>query len=483
MKYFSRSTFFLVIVALLSFTVRLYKITNPVLDWHAFRQADTASVTREYVKNGIDLLHPKYQDISNIASKLDNPAGYRMVEFPIINAAIATIIRFLPGLDVVMTSRLMAILASMVTLGGLYFLSFKYSGRQAAMWTAIWFGLLPFAVYYSRTVLPEPFLVGALTASLAFFYAFGQQKKWLYLLLSLLTLTLALLLKPFVLFFLPVYLAIYLTQSGYKSKTLTIGLLSLGLALIPLFLWRQWIMQFPSGIPSSDWLFNGNGIRLRPAWWRWLGYERMFKIILGGLGVIPILTAGYKLKKTELIFYGSWVLGFVAYLVIIATGNVQHDYYQYLGVPIICLLLGRGSSVLLRWTKQKFKSSRLAYGLLGLIVIGTVFLSGQKVKGYFLINHWEYQKAGRAVDALLPPDALVIAPAMGDTQFLYQTNRKGWPVGFEIESKINLGATHYVTTTMDDEARRLEASFFTVQKTPDYLILDLTRPNPDERTR
>jgi hypothetical protein len=41
-------------------------------------------------------------------------------------------------------------------------------------------------------------------------------------------------------------------------------------------------------------------------------------------------------------------------------------------------------------------------------------------------------------------DAKVIAPYMGDTAFLFQTNRTGWPIGFEIDKKIAEGAQYYV---------------------------------------
>ena len=89
-------------------------------------------------------------------------------------------------------------------------------------------------------------------------------------------------------------------------------------------------------------------------------------------------------------------------------------------------------------------------------------------------SFWEYVKAGKKVDELAPVDARVIAPAMGDTIFLFQTKRVGWPIGFDIQNKINLGATIYVTTSMDDEAKELELEYKTIEKTKDYLMLDLT---------
>ena len=83
-------TFFLILIA--GFVVRLYRFDNPIADWHSWRQADTSAVSRNFVQNGFDLLHPKFEDISNVPSGLDNPNGYRFVEFPIYNAFQAGII-------------------------------------------------------------------------------------------------------------------------------------------------------------------------------------------------------------------------------------------------------------------------------------------------------------------------------------------------------------------------------------------------------
>lgn len=50
------------IVLILGLFLRLYRLDSPVADWHSHRQADTASVTRIFSQNGIDLLHPRYHD-------------------------------------------------------------------------------------------------------------------------------------------------------------------------------------------------------------------------------------------------------------------------------------------------------------------------------------------------------------------------------------------------------------------------------------
>jgi hypothetical protein len=474
----------LTILLLTALTARLYRVDNPVLDWHAFRQADTASVTNQYVKHGVDLLRPHYHDLSNIQSGQENPEGWRMVEFPLINGLLALLLRALPSLPLELTGRLISILASLGSLTFLYLLVKKITKSKSAAWlSGFFFALLPYSIYYSRVILPEPFMLLFSLGSLYFFTIALDLKKtftsWQWL-TSAILLSLASLLKPFVLFLAPVY-ATLLWQNKTRKRWSPWWLVYLAIALMPLWWWRGWIEQFPSGIPASDWLFNGNGIRFRPAWFRWIFYERMTKLILGFGGV---LLAGIGLllsdRKTKAVLW-AWSLGLLAFISVLATGNVQHDYYQVIFIPLLSACLGLGTWQVWRQLKLRIvdQASRFWGQVgLGLLILASLGFSWQQVAGYFNVNHWEYQAAGRAVDRLTPSDAKVIAPAFGDTQFLFQTNRTGWPIGFEIEDKINQGATHYVTTSWDDEARRLAETYAIIEKNDLFVILDLTVKQP-----
>lgn len=481
-------SYFLLVVLGVALLLRLYRITNPVADWHAFRQADTASVTREYVKaKTVDILRPQYQDLSNIQSGHDNLAGYRMVEFPFINAFLASILRIFPQLDLVIFSRLASVFISLGTLVCLYLLVRNLSGERVARASALAFAILPYSLYYSRVILPEPYLLFFSTLSLWQFDQYWRRQKPFSLLISLFALILAALLKPFVAFLGLVYLALLWQHRAVRPwRDWRLYLYPI-LAFLPLLLWRRWILQFPSGIAVSDWLFNSNGIRFRPAWFRWLFYERLTKLFLGFFGWFFFLSNLTK-KSHDLEVYAAWWLGILLYFSVIATGNVQHDYYQNLALPIICISLGRGAVFLKDLLDKKLRSNPTLQNRLSnqqfqqaswtfLLVVASLswLFAWQQVKGYYNINHYEYIEAGKAVDQLTPADSKVIAPAMGDTQFLFQTNRRGWPIGFEIEDKIAKGATVYVSTTYDDEARTLEQKYATIQKTDKYIILDLTK--------
>ena len=174
----------------MAFLLRLYRINNPVADWHAFRQADTASVTREYLKaDRIDILRPQYHDLSNIQSGLDNPEGYRMVEFPFVNAFLASIFKIFPSWDLVFFSRLSSVFISLGTIFCLYFLVKDISDKKTAELTALIYAILPYSIYYSRVILPEPYFLFFSTLSLWRFNSYLRNKKISAYLMSALSLS------------------------------------------------------------------------------------------------------------------------------------------------------------------------------------------------------------------------------------------------------------------------------------------------------
>ena len=108
-------------------------------------------------------------------------------------------------------------------------------------------------------------------------------------------------------------------------------------------------------------------------------------------------------------------------------------------------------------------------------IVLMLFLSWYDIQGYYQVNNSTMVEAGKVADAILPKDAKVIAPYNGDTAFLYQTRRSGWPIGYSIDEKIKDGATHYVTVVYDDEARALEKQYTVLAKTDKYLIIQLSK--------
>lgn len=453
-----KGKFILIGIIVLAFVVRLYRLNFPLADWHSWRQADTAAVSRRYLDEGINLLYPRYDDLSSIPSGRENPQGWRFVEFPLYNGLHTLVSKIFPVFSFEVWGRL---LSNLISLGSLYFLYLivkKLLDKKTALFSAFFFAFLPFNIYYSRTILPEPVMV---FFSLTFIYFFvcwiesvGKKASLVNLGLFSLFLSLAILTKPFVVFLgLPL---LYFAFKNLKFKLIRLDLfLGVLLALILFAAWRWWESHFPAGIPDFTWLFNSTGIRFRPAFFRWLFAERLGKLILGYWGaVFFVLGLVKKPEEKEGWFFHWWLLSILLYFAIFATGNVTHDYYQIIAIPIISVFLAKGSVFLISLPKNLVHRFTV-YCLLITVYLFLFSFSWFHVRDFFNINHPEIVEAGEAVDRLAPKEALVVAPYGGDTAFLYQTKRKGWPVGGAIEDKVKRGAAYFVSVNFDEETTEL----------------------------
>jgi hypothetical protein len=464
--------------------VRLYRIDQPLADWHSWRQADTAAVARNYLENGLDLLRPRFDDLSSIPSGKPNPEGYRFVEFPLQGAIIAAAAKMFSTWPLLMWGRLVSIGFSLTAAVLLYLLVRRHSGARLATLSLFFFLFLPFNVYYSRVILPEPLFVAFTLASLYLFdlliggwegdLAGTSSRRAVERLIAggaLLATSLSLLIKPFAVFFWPVFL-VRLVQKRSRKSTWVFVFGLLALATAPFLAWRWWAGHFPEGIPAWDWLLNSNGIRLRPAWFRWLFGQRLGELVLGYWGTALLAIGLMRRPRGEESWYGHvWALGGLAYLVVFATGNVTHDYYQVILVPVLAVFLARGVDWLLFETPAGL-SRAVVWTLTPLLVVFSLAFSWYYVRDYFNINNPAIVEAGEAVDTLVPPSAKVIAPYGGDTAFLFQTRRKGWPVGGDVAAKIARGAEFYVSVDPDsDEVKSLSQEYLVVEKTDGYVII------------
>lgn len=491
MKLNNKAGFFLLsCILLLAFALRLYRINAPLADWHSWRQADTSSVGRHYQNYGIDLLHPRYDDLSSIPSGRQNPEGYRMVEFPFYGALHTLTFNLLPFSSFEAAGRMVSILFSLLAIVFLYLIIRKVSGTLIALLSAFIYAVLPYNIFYNRTILPESMMV-AMSLGSVYFYMLAivksqsrhsKLKTVCSLAISLILFSTALLLKPFAVFLIapPVFYFTNHPWGGDFSFTPGVKFLKncfivllfyCSIGLIPLLLWRMWIRQFPEGIPAGMWLFNGDGIRFRGAWFYWLFAERISKLILGYWGVV-FLTFGLLKKSKKSWFYWLWFLGALSYLAAVATGNVKHDYYQILIIPVLAALTARGIVCLIQLAGRQFDKWP-TYLVIAVVFIFMEMFGWYQIRDFFNINHPEIIRAGEAIQQISKLNDKIIAPYGGDTAFLYQTGRKGWPIGGNIEDKIASGAVWYVSVKQDEETKDLSEKCQIIYQESDFTIINL----------
>ncbi len=435
-----------------------------------------------------------------------------MVEFPLLNIVVASILQWQPEWNLVETHRGVSIFSSLVSLLCLSFLLLRWYGKLVSLVGAFIFGTMPFNIFFSTVVLPEPFMVMWALLAAVFFTLWaqdsarkfdqGQGKVFIFsdiwLLFAGLSFAAALLVKPMAVFFVPVYAAVIWQQRRWSWPAIVKAGIVFFAAILPLLWWRNWIQNFPTGIPASDWLLNGNGIRFRPAWWRWLFGDRIGRMMFGHWGASLVLLGGvaalwnWPKKRLSRQSWFGWVVseldrlvrteglvlafavGCLSYLVIFASGNVQHDYYQTLIVPALSVLAARGSVWLFRFARNAWQQVWIAFGLLSVILFSWMF-AWHDIQQLFAINNPAVVPAGQAVQRHAGADDLVIASYMGDTTLLFASDRRGWPIGFSLDQKLEAGAAWYLSTALDDETRDLIERFTLVEQTDLYSLIDLRK--------
>lgn len=472
---------FLAIIFFAGFFVRMYRFNNPIADWHSWRQADTAAVTRNFVKEGYTPLFPKFDALNSLNEKqLPNPKRYFFAEFPIYNSIVYFAYSGFGHFTIEQWGRLVSIFASSLTSVVLYFLVKEYSSKRVALFSSFIFAFLPYNIYYGRVIMPDPMHILFGVATLYLVTKWVQSNKILYAILGGIAFAITILTKPYgLVLLLPIsYLILKRWRFGLLKKP---GIyIFAAIALIPFLLWRDYINHYPEGMFGTTWLFNQGNIRFTGAYFRWLIYDRMNRLIFATGGFVLFWVGIIKgSTEKEGWFYYLWLLSILVFFVIIAKGNVTHDYYQMPLVPIGSIFIAKGIDYLLS-TGAKFHQRVINVGVAIALVLLMFAFGWFEVRDYFNINHPEIVAAGQEVDRTLPKDAKVITPYDNDSAFLYQTNRYGWTFGGDkIPQWISEGATHLVSVNYDDTTNMWMKKCTVVKKTPAFVIIDLKHCKAD----
>lgn len=482
--FISKDGLILTIILFTALVLRLYKVNTPLADLHSWRQVDTAAVARNFVKSGFDLLHPKYDDLSSIQSGIENPQGFRMVEFPVYSAIFAFIYKLFPVYPIEIYGRLTSIFFSLITIAIIYFLCLKEEGRITAITSSLIYAIFPFFVFFSRTVFPETTALGF--AFMAIFFLYQSTKfnskqffnSTIFYFFSIIFFALALLTKPTTIFY-----SLTLFYVFWEKNNLTLikkipFYLYFILSFIPLLLWRKYIMQYPEGIPASSWLittvntFEGpKNIFFKPAFFRWIFFERINNNIFGGyLSFFFLLGIFIKNKK---LFLHSILFSALTYLLVFQGGNVQHEYYQILILPALTIFIGLGFNALLKNSRVFFNRILVVLISLCLLTI-SLFFSYYKVKDYYNYPK-DLTQIANIISSLTLPDDKIVTDRMGDTTLLYLANRKGAPAQYKDLNELkNNGYSYFVTANQETIVNlKLDGNFLVIFENDQFTLFKL----------
>ncbi len=454
------------IILVIAFTLRLYKINDPLADLHSQKQTAVASVGKNFAINGFNLLQPKTNDISNMQSGNENPNGYYFAEFPMYSAVFGFFYRYLPITSLEVYARLTSILFSLPIIAILYYFGLKEHSRVAGAFGAIIYAILPFFIYFSRIVIPETTAVSFMFISLWLLYLYLKDTKRNILLffLSILVYSMALVIKPTTIFYTIATGFLFLSQYQFDVfKKWQIYIYPI-IGLTPLILWNLFIQQFPEGIPLNEKFFqygsantNLQNIFFSTAYFRTILIDRFGVLVLGiFLSGFFILGTIANIKKYFLI---SILTSATLYLLAMQAANFQYEYYQIIALPAVAIITGLGIAQVLN--ARTVFNQFLAYPVIVLTILISFVVSYDKVKNFYQYPQDTVQIA-KLITTFTQEDDLIVTDTDGDSTILYLADRKGSPGRNKTIAQFKEQGYSYFVTSKKNISDELKEQGYTI---------------------
>lgn len=428
------------------FVIRLIGITNPPLDYSSWRQVDTDSIARNFVDNRFNIFFPQL----NYDGPLPN---YVQLEFQVTTFIIAILYKIF-GYNTA-AARMVPVAFFMGSCYYLYRLVKRKSGRNEAILSVLFYGILPINIVYSRNIMPESALMFFTIGALYYFVCWIDTDALLFYMLAALFTALAVGTKvPAALIGIPmIYLAIekFRVKALKNVKLMVFPLISLSLPYI-YFTWLGRVAEqsFVNGIGSTLILPNFMSSIFKKENLDYLGSQFATKIFTFP-GVL-FFTAGLigKRRKEEY-FYYAWLASAVIHVAFI--GSVIHlDYYLMFVTPIGAIFMGFAALRLVALKQYRY----FFYLAILIIALDNVLL----LKEIYKVQE-HYTELGNYVSSYTDKNDLIIIDR-DSPELLYTSGRKGWRLYGSlltvdnIEALIGEGASYFVSSRTDNDKKVLE---------------------------
>lgn len=479
----------LLYIFLIGLAFRLWGITNPLLDFHSWRQTLTASVAQNFFTDGMNLFSPSTNFINENFE----------FEFHLYTYIVALLYKVFGVHD--WLGRLVAVAFLMGTMWVLYLLGKRYFDERVAAVAVAFFAVLPMSVYYTRTFMPESAMLFFSVALLYCFTRWLDTEQWHFFILACLSGALVFLVKLPTLYLGAPLLFLVLNKYG-KSFLVQWKLYLFALAiLLPPLMWYSHMVDIRIQVYGGEniWLSNDKLANLET-----LKDYKFYKLIFAtrliekmfAFTAFPFLVLGMiaKVKKKEDTLFHIWFASVCIFFLIVAHGNRVHEYYQIPIIPAGCFFIGQFLVKFFESRKDPrlWRSDYKACIVLIMIVflpIHSIYKLDKRMNyndGYLLIGK-EIVKHAKPGERIIVQDKYmkVAQPTMksnqsitksnqatqklaikgnGAPQILYFANRKGWTYGVNInlspkniEEHIAEGATVYAMAkfSLEKENKKL----------------------------
>lgn len=494
-----------VIVSLLvgAIGVRLYRLNDIPMDFHATRQFRSALIARSYYYQHLDTVSARKKRVAQEAG-----ARQGILEPPVMEF-LASIAYRLSGRERLWMPRLMS--SVFWVIGGIFLFSLasRVVSPDGAIVCCAFYLFLPFAIMASRSFQPDPLMVMLFLAGLSSIVKYFELPSRRRLTFAVSFTGLALFIKPVCVFplFSSFLLLAIVAHGGWRAARNKHVWLFVICGLLPaaaFYGYGTFIAGFLTGQARGSFVPD---LFLQSSYWRgWLdkveyviGYPALVVALFG-----LILFRPGRPRTLAIALWG----GYLAFGLVFNYHIYTHNYYHLFLIPIVALSIGSVADRVLQTVRHE-RPGRLSQAMvLVLLATGTALAVDQV--------HWSWYRRGK------PEDFVKLAQSIGEavdhsdrTVFLARDSGKPlmyyaeiagskWPEtgevrantlrgrrGLSVEERFerlsrNRSPEYFIVTSLRDYARQkglkkyLRDNFAVLKKKKNrYVIFDL---RPDGET-
>lgn len=459
-----------------SILLHIKGITNPLLDFHSWRQTQTAMVAKNYYENGFKFFHPQVDWAGRESNKR---AG---TEFPVFSFLVAGLYKIFGVHDIL--GRFLAVFFSACGAVYLFLLLKKYFDFWPAYVASLVFSAVPVNIYFTRTVQPESLMLFSVIAGFYHFICYLEGGRKIHIIVSWIFLVLAPLVKlPSLYVLLPVAYLSYQKWNWKFLRRIDIWCFN-GLLVFCVWSWYRYTKSGIGVLPLefADFL-NMLKIIIQPDFWKRHFISRFPELTTTYAGLIFFAVGFWNIVlKRRQFFFGVWFGSVVLYTILIGEYGYIHQYTALPYAPINAAFIGAG--IVYSW--ERFGKTKPGKIFLILLVISIPVNSIVRIRKWYKPENVWLIKAKNIVAELSNPEDLFLCNWIGPAA-LYHIHRKGFWADISktdsayIKDIIKKDVGFFLTATNEQWTDNPEASRYFLENYPvihrdkEFLILDLRK--------
>jgi hypothetical protein len=427
------------LIILVALVLRIYHVSYPLNDLHAFRQTQTAGLIRDFYRDGINLLYPRIITLGD--------PGYVVLEFPLYQAISAILYHvFNPN---VIYARLASIFFGLLSIIFVYRLTKRFLDHKTAIFAALFFAFMPLNIFFNRVPIPDTLTILLSLIMLDFMIEGINNRKNIFLFFGIIAGSLGLMMKsPYVApLFLPVIYIVYRRERKLKAFFDIRFVAAFIIPVTMMILWQQHANSVNEKYFNNDYypfseLYSAVVVKLHPFNTWYFGtiaqrldisnyliiIQRIFKEILSMAGLF-FLIAGFitLIKKKIAAFFLIWLCSVLLSILLFFNLNIIHNYYQLPLTPILAIFCGAGATYL----SSFFQNKKVAFTLTAVFISFYLIMSYSIALEFFEKTN-ESVVVGQFIDRSMEGSAMLAVSQPGESlwspELIYHSDRHGFYV-------------------------------------------------------